>query len=261
MTESPSPFTLEDRVAIVTGSGRGIGREIARVFARAGAKVVVATRTAAAGEETVRLVAVEGGEAHLIQVDLATRTDAIRLVEETNTHFGRLDIMVHNAGIFPFARVDDLEDEDLENTLSVNLKAAFWLTKAAVPLLRESPAPRLLFTSSLSGPRFGTATLVHYGASKAGLNGFIRGAAIEYGADGITVNGVDPGAILTDALKQLASPEQRAAAAAVIPLRRIGQPEDVAYSMLFLASDEARFITGQTIVVDGGLSVVTPSAS
>lgn len=261
MTKAASPFSLHDRVAIVTGAGRGIGREIAQVFASAGAEVLVATRSSAPGEETVRLIEEEGGSARLLTVDLAKRAEANRLIEGAANLFGRIDIVVHNAGVFPFSRIDDLSEEDLEDTLNVNLKAAFWLTKAAVPLLRKSTSPRLLFTSSLSGPRFGTATLVHYGASKAGLNGFIRGAAVEYGRDGITVNGVDPGAILTDALKHLAGPEQRAAAAATIPLGRLGRPEDVAYAMLYLASDQASFITGQTIVVDGGLSVVTPSSS
>jgi 3-oxoacyl-[acyl-carrier protein] reductase len=261
MTQATPLFSLQDRVAIVTGAGRGIGREIARVFARAGAVVVVATRTPEPGEETVRLIEQEGGRAKLVPVDLAKRADAYSLIEDTVRLYGRLDIVVHNAGVFPFVTVDDISEEDLDNTINVNLKAAFWLTKAAAPMLRKAPSPRLLFTSSLSGPRFGTATLVHYGASKSGLNGFIRGAAIEYGPDRITVNGVDPGPILTDALRQLAGPVQQAAAAAASPLRRLGEPEDVAYAMLYLASDQASFITGQTIVVDGGLSVTTPSTS
>ncbi len=258
MIEPIAPFNLQDRVAIVTGAGRGIGRAIARAFARAGAQVVVATRTAGPGEETVKLIEEEGGAAKLTSVDLSKREEAASLIEETNRAFGRLDILVHNAGVYPFATVDEISDEDLEITLNVNLKAAFWLTKAAAPMLRKAPSPRLLFTSSLGGPRIGVPAMVHYGASKSGLNGFIRGAAVEYAKDRITVNGVEPGGILTDALS-FATPEQLEAAGAATPIGRLGNPEDIAYGMLYLASDQASYITGQTIVIDGGASLTIAS--
>jgi len=181
-------------------------------------------------------------------------------VGEVVARHGRLDVLLHNAGIFPQLLIEEITDEELDGVLAVNLKSAFWLTRAALPHLRRAKSPRILFTSSVTGPRVALPRLAHYAASKAGLNGFIRAAAMEFASEGITVNGVEPGLIATDALEVLGNEDAARAMAAAIPLGRLGVPTDIAYAMLYLASDQAAFVTGQTIVVDGGALIPENSA-
>lgn len=243
---------LKGKVAIVTGSGQGIGEGIAKVFAIAGAKIVVATRSTGNGQETVDDIVAAGGEAILIQCDIGKRSEVERVVGETIVQYGRLDISVHNAAVYPLHTVDDLTDEVMELTLAVNMKAAVWLTQASVPHFRSQGGGRLIFTSSVTGPRVAMPGTSHYAMSKGGMNGFIRTAALEYARDNITINGVEPGYILTAAMSALGDDEELKAMANCIPQGHLGKPEDIANTMLFLASDEASYITGQTIVVDGG---------
>lgn len=243
---------LQGKVAIVTGAGQGIGEGIAKIFAGAGAKVVVATRTRENGQQTVDDIIAAGGDALLIQADVGQRKEIERIVTGTVEHYGQLDIAIHNAAIFPMYSVEELSDADLDATLSVNLKAAFWLTQAALPHLRRQQGGRLIFTSSVTGPSVAMPLTAHYAASKAGLNGFIKTAALELARENITVNGVEPGYILTQAMSLLADEEELKEMASMIPKGYLGKPEDIAHTMLFLASEEASYITGQTIVVDGG---------
>jgi 3-oxoacyl-[acyl-carrier protein] reductase len=243
---------ISGRVAIVTGSGQGIGQGIAKVFAAAGARVVVATRSAGNGQETVDAIIDSGGEAILLQCDVGRRQEVEDMVANTVLNWGQVDIAVHNAGVYPLATIEDLSDEAMEHTLSVNTKSAVWITQACVPHFRKQGGGRLLFTSSVTGPRVAMPGMAHYAMSKGGLNGFIRTAALEYARENITVNGVEPGYILTQALASLGGEEEIKAMSQCIPKGHMGTPEDVAYAMLFLASDEASYITGQTIVVDGG---------
>nr|BFD41858.1 SDR family oxidoreductase [Pseudomonas sp. FFPRI_1] len=236
-------------VALVTGSGQGIGRAIAQLFAAQGAKVLLATRSKASGTETLRLIREAGGTAELLTLDLGTRAAAEQAVAAAVDTFGGLDLLLHNAGIFPMQKLAELEDATLDSTLAVNLKSCFWLTQAALPALRQATQPRIVITSSVTGPRTAIPGLAHYAASKAGVNGFIRAAALELAEYGITVNGVEPGLIATQAMDNLGD---GALLARGIPLGRLGSPEDIAWAMLFLASKQAGYITGQTLVVDGG---------
>lgn len=243
---------LRDRVAIVTGAGQGIGESIAKVFAQSGAKVVVATRSADNGQQTVDDICAAGGEAILIQCDVGRRTEIERMVDETAERWGRVDIAVHNAAIFPINSVAEMSDEVLDQTLAVNMKAGFWLTQAALLFFRAQGGGRIIFTSSVTGPTVAMPGTSNYAASKGGMNAFIRTAALELARENITVNGVEPGYIRTQAMALLADEEELKEMASLIPIGKIGVPDDIAYTMLFLASDQASYITGQTIIVDGG---------
>lgn len=243
---------LQDRVTIVTGAGQGIGEGIAKVFAAAGAKVVVATRSRDNGQQTVDNINSVGGDALLIQSDVGQKENVNNIVTQTVEHYGRLDIAIHNAAIFPMFSIEDLAEDVLEATLAINLKASFWLMQAALPHLRRQGGGRLLYTSSVTGPTVAMPLTAHYAASKGGMNGFIKTAALELARENITVNGVEPGYILTQAMSLLAEGDELAEMASLIPNGDLGKPEDIANTMLFLASDEASYITGQTIVVDGG---------
>ena len=243
---------LQDKVAIVTGGGQGIGAGIAKVFAAAGAKVVIATRTAKHGEKTLAEIAGNGGIAELMTVDIGSAEAVDKIVADTTALWGGIDIMVHNAASFLGGNVDSYSEDDLETVLSVNLKSCFRFSKACIPVFRKRGGGRLLFTSSVTGPRVAMPGTSYYAASKGGMNAFIRTAAIEVARDNITVNGVEPGYIRTAAMELLADEEGLAQMTRYIPAGFMGAPEDIAYCMLYLASDEARYITGQTICIDGG---------
>ena len=250
---------LRGRIAVVTGAGLGIGRAIARCFAAAGAEVVVATRTAADGEETVAQILEAGGRARLSLCDVGVREQAVALVQRTEADCGGLDILVHNAGLFPIASLRDLEDDQLDAVIDVNLKACFWLARAALPALGRSAAGRVLITSSVSGNHANAPGLTHYSAAKAGVTGFVRNLALDLAPEGITVNAVEPGFIMTERKNAPEFADMVRSTVAQIPMRRAGDPMDVAHLMVFLASKEASYITGQSIVVDGGLTLGTLS--
>lgn len=248
-----SAFRLDGKVALVTGAGRGIGAAIAKLFALAGASVAVTNRGGEAGGRIADEITAAGGKARSFVLDVGDRDAILAVVEAASASFGRLDIVVHNAGINPWAAIDELTPEVLDETLAVNLKACFHLAQGAAPHLRRQGGGRILVTSSVTGPRVAMPRAAHYAASKGGVNAFIRAAALEYARDRITVNGVEPGFIAKPGRGTLLSqPERVRRMARYIPLGELGVPDDVAYAMLYLASPAGRYVTGQTIIVDGG---------
>jgi 3-oxoacyl-[acyl-carrier protein] reductase len=239
---------LTGRVVLVTGGTKGIGKGIARVFARAGASVVVAGRDRATGEAA----AAELGEsAAYVAADVRRAEDCERMAAETVERLGGIDVLCANAGVFPDARLEDMTEEDIDEIFATNVKGTMLSVKACLPALERSGHGRVVLTSSITGPITGYPGWSHYGATKAAQLGFLRTAAIELAAKGITINAVMPGNIETEGLDEL-GPEYREKMESSIPLRKLGTVADIGYAALFLATDEAAYITGQTIVVDGG---------
>lgn len=247
------PFRLDGRVALVTGAGRGIGAAAARRLAEAGAQVLLANRTLADAQQQAGALRAAGHRAQALAFDAGEAGCAQAVAQALAVGGGRLDIVLHNAGGCPWAGLHELDAATLEATLALNLKACFWLTRAALPALRVRGG-RILVTSSVTGPRVAMLDSAHYAAAKAGVNGFIRAAALELAPWGITVNGVEPGFVAKDR-GRLSQPAMQAELVQQIPCGRAGTADDIACAMLFLASDEAGFITGQTLAVDGGMTL------
>jgi len=238
---------LNNRTALGIGAARGIGAGIVERFIEEGAHVVIADTGAAIGQATAQRLG-----ARFIETNIALKTDAERAVAETVDHFGGLDILVQNAGIYPWTLIENIEPEEWDSVMAVNLRGTYLAARAALPVMREKKYGRMVFTSSITGPRVTSPGHGHYSASKAGINGFIKAAALEFAGYGITVNGVEPGNILTEAIVEHRSQAFIRNMEEAVPLGRLGSPRDIANAVLFLASDEASYITGTTIIVDGG---------
>jgi 3-oxoacyl-[acyl-carrier protein] reductase len=242
---------VEGKVAIVIGAARGIGAAIAERLFEEGARVVVADTLEAEGRATAAELS-EQGEAIFIVTDVSRKASVDALIEATLARFGRVDILVQNAGIYPYSMLSDIPVEEWDAVLGVNLRGCFLAIQACARPMRDRKYGRIVLTSSITGPRVTSPGHGHYSASKAGINGLIRAAAIELAPEGITVNGIEPGNIMTEGLQAERSPEYIRAMARAVPLGRLGTPREVAHAVLFLASDEAAYITGTTIVIDGG---------
>jgi 3-oxoacyl-[acyl-carrier protein] reductase len=248
----PEDLNFSGKTVLVTGGAQGIGQAIVEAFAWRGARVMIADLRLAQAQALAEDLCGRGCRVEAMELDLANTTAVFDALKTIDQDWGRLDILVHNAGYFPLTPFAQITPAVLERTLAVNLSALFWLTQAALPMFQRQGGGCVLVTSSVTGPRVAYPGLSHYAASKAGVNGFIRSAALELAGDGVRVNGVEPGMIATPAMGNLGDGQVNADIASRVPLGRLGAAEDIAGAMLFLASDLAAYITGQTIVVDGG---------
>ncbi len=248
----PDLLTLENRVALVTGGGRGIGRAISHELARRGAAVVINDKS---GEGVVCSEINDfGGKASCFKADVSDFSQAQELIKFTVDTFGDLSILVNNAGITRDGLLLSMSEEDWDAVLRVNLKSTFNCSKAAVKHMIRKRYGRIICIASVAG-QMGNPGQTNYASSKAGMIGFAKSLAREVASRNITVNAIAPGFVDTDILKAM-SPETLAAAVKMVPLGRKGKPEEIAYAAAFLASDQASYITGQVLGVDGGMAMM-----
>ncbi len=239
---------ITGRSVIVTGASKGIGKGIARVFANQGAKVMVVSRTLSDAEACAQEI---GNGASAYSSDVADWESAQAMAAAAAERHGGIDILCANAGVYPQTSIADMDPSEWDLVMNTNLKGNFLSVKACLPHLKESSNGRVVLTSSITGPVTGFPGWSHYGASKSGQLGFMRTASIELAKDNITINAVLPGNIITEGLEDLGDDYLKTMAHS-IPLKKLGVVEDIGNAVLFLASDEANYITGQSIIVDGG---------
>jgi 3-oxoacyl-[acyl-carrier protein] reductase len=239
--------SLDGRVAIVTGGAAGVGNGIARVLAREGAAVAIADLDGAAAQDS----AAQLGDGAGFACDVADRDAVAAMVAAVIGRFGRVDILAANAGIYPVAELESVTGELFDRVMSINVKGAIYCAQACVPHMRREGYGRIVLTSSITGPVVGARGMATYAASKAAMLGMMRSIALEVCEHGITVNAVQPGNVRTPGLEAM-GPELEREMVAAIPMRRLAEPEDIGWAVRFLAAEEAGYITGQTLILDGG---------
>ena len=242
------PHSISGRVVVVTGGSKGIGRGIAQVFANAGARLAIVSRHA---DQAVSAATDIGHGAIGIAGDVTQGASLVAAFADIAARLGGIDVLCANAGIFPQARLETMTEAEWDLVSDTNLKGTFLSVQAAISFLKQSDQGRIVLTSSITGPVTGFPGWTHYGASKAGQLGFMRTASLELAKYGITVNAVLPGNILTEGMEAM-GPAYQASMAATIPMGRMGTVADIGHAALYFASREAAYVTGQTIVVDGG---------
>lgn len=248
---------FDGKVVLVTGGGRGMGRAIADAFADEGASVVISARTQHYGEAAVQAILARGAKASLVGGDVSNRAAVKGMFEAAMQTWGQLDVVVHCAADAGHGLILDMDDEAYDYLVKSNVYSCFWLAKEAVPHLSKSPDKgRLIFISSATANRTYMPGLIPYAATKAYLNAFARGLALEVGHQNVLVNVVEPGMIASDRMKDKVNEEQAEAMSRHFPVPRPGRPDEIAASVLFLASKEASYITGSSLLVDGGVSMV-----
>lgn len=249
-------FNLKNKVVIITGSSRGIGRAIAEMFAKVGAKVVVSSRTEEACAPVVEGILAAGGEAISIPCHIGKKEQLQALVDKTREQWGEIDVLVCNAAINPaYGPLGDLSDEAFDKIMGTNVRSTFNICNMVLPGMAANGGGSVILLSSIAGLR-GNGVIGAYGISKAAEAALARNLAVEWGPKAIRVNALAPGLVKTDFAKALwEDPARLAIAENHTPLRRIGQPDDIAGIALFLACDASAFITGQTIVADGGETI------
>lgn len=239
-------FDLTGKIAVVSGGAKGIGRGIVTALKKGGATIVIADIDERTGSATAAEL-----ETDFMALDVTSQSQCRAVISKVREKYGRLDILCSNTGIFPQCTIKSMTEQDWDTMQKVNVKGMFFLVQAALGVMEEQKYGRVVITSSITGPVTGFPGWSHYGASKAAQLGFMRSAALEYARLGITINAVQPGNILTEGLKAQGETyldQMRA----TIPTHTLGEPEDIGYAAAFLASDEAKYITGQTIIIDGG---------
>lgn len=250
------PFRLDGKVAIITGSSRGIGRAIAECMARLGAKVVISSRKAEACETVAEAIRQEGGEASAIACNISRKNEVEALVSGTKNRFGRIDILVCNAAVNPyFGTMSGLSDEAFDKIMGSNVKSNLWLCNLVIPGMAEQGGGAVVIVSSIAGLR-ASPMLGGYGISKAADFALARNLATEWGPNNVRINCIAPGLVKTDFARALwENRELLAMRNALTPLRRIGEPDEIGPIAAFLAAPASSFITGQIIVADGGVTI------